>query len=245
MAHRSAWDKMVGESNQAYQTFLIYRDMGADRTLRKVIDDDLEKRLAQGKKRNTQIFLWSSKYHWQKRVTAWDNHVRRQLDITSRRNQAKRQIRWLARREKEREQNFQVAQKLRQRAIDLMAHPIVRTTTTNRGRTTIIEPAGWTQRDVATLLKVASELASVATMPPWETDGHDAGVGGHKKIRMIEVRLNGAPPSDRSADPYDDNEDEDTDDVNGDGLADSVEIDVDLEGFDDDGGAYENGDSFE
>lgn len=58
------WERQDGETARAWEAFCIYRDMGPDRSLRKVVQE-LNKNL-------TTIAEWSSKYDWVKRVAAWD-----------------------------------------------------------------------------------------------------------------------------------------------------------------------------
>ena len=58
------WEQQVGESAKAFEAFAIYRDMGVERSLRKVAQR-LNKSL-------TQIAEWSSNKNWVERVAAWD-----------------------------------------------------------------------------------------------------------------------------------------------------------------------------
>ena len=58
------WERQDGETAKAFEAFAIYRDMGPDRSLRKVVQS-LNKNL-------TTIAEWSSKYEWVKRAAAWD-----------------------------------------------------------------------------------------------------------------------------------------------------------------------------
>ena len=58
------WEKQPGETPRAFEAFACYRDMGVNRSLRKVVQA-LDKNL-------TTIAEWSSKYDWVKRVEAWD-----------------------------------------------------------------------------------------------------------------------------------------------------------------------------
>lgn len=58
------WERQDGETARAWEAFCKYRDMGPDRSLRKVVQA-LNKNL-------TTIAEWSSKYEWVKRVAAWD-----------------------------------------------------------------------------------------------------------------------------------------------------------------------------
>lgn len=59
------WDRHPGESAKAYEAFVIYRDMGAERTVRKVAE-------SLGKS-DTLIVGWSSRHEWVRRVSAWDS----------------------------------------------------------------------------------------------------------------------------------------------------------------------------
>lgn len=59
-----AWERQPGETTRAYEAFTLYRDMGADRALRKVVQA-LNKNL-------TTIAEWSTKYEWVKRAAEWD-----------------------------------------------------------------------------------------------------------------------------------------------------------------------------
>ena len=60
-----------GESALAYNYFEMYRDAGPERNLRMLCDSEIG-----GKKRSVaQIGRWSSQFHWQTRVEAYDAHV--------------------------------------------------------------------------------------------------------------------------------------------------------------------------
>lgn len=59
------WEQQEGESSKAYQAFCEYRDMGANRSIRK---------LAQKiNKSVTWLGEWSKTYDWVKRCQAWDS----------------------------------------------------------------------------------------------------------------------------------------------------------------------------
>lgn len=58
------WERQEDETARAWEAFCIYRDMGPDRSLRKVVQA-LDKNL-------TTIGDWSTRYDWVKRVAAWD-----------------------------------------------------------------------------------------------------------------------------------------------------------------------------
>ena len=58
------WERQPEETARAFEAFVIYRDMGANRSIRKTAQ--------QLNKNCTTIAEWSSKYDWVKRVAAWD-----------------------------------------------------------------------------------------------------------------------------------------------------------------------------
>ena len=70
------WERQPGETTRAYEAFVMYRDMGADRSLRKVVQ-----KLG---KNFTTIGEWSGKYKWVDRVAAWEqeqDRVNRQAQL--------------------------------------------------------------------------------------------------------------------------------------------------------------------
>lgn len=70
------WERQDGESTRAYEAFALYRDMGVDRSLRKVAQQ-LNKSL-------TIVAKWSTESEWIKRVAAWDaeqDRIARQAQV--------------------------------------------------------------------------------------------------------------------------------------------------------------------
>ena len=61
------WERQQGESPQAYEAFVIYRDLGAERSIRAV-----SQKLAKSK---TIIDRWSRTNKWVDRCRAYDNHL--------------------------------------------------------------------------------------------------------------------------------------------------------------------------
>ena len=64
------WERQKGESAQAYEAFVTYRDMGSDRSIR-AVGQRLDKS-------RTQIGKWSSAWNWQERVRAYDNELEKE-----------------------------------------------------------------------------------------------------------------------------------------------------------------------
>jgi hypothetical protein len=58
------WERLDGESPQAFEAFAAYRDMGADRSLSKVA-----RHLGKSK---SLLDRWSVQHHWVNRSDAWD-----------------------------------------------------------------------------------------------------------------------------------------------------------------------------
>jgi hypothetical protein len=61
------WERQAGESIQAYEAFSIYRDMGAERSLRGVQETV--------KKNFNLIARWSGKHTWVNRARLYDNFI--------------------------------------------------------------------------------------------------------------------------------------------------------------------------
>lgn len=65
MAELAPWDRQPGETSKAYEAFSIYRDMGAERTVR-LVAEALNKS-------GTLIAGWSGKHNWVDRAAAYDS----------------------------------------------------------------------------------------------------------------------------------------------------------------------------
>lgn len=63
------WEQQEGEGVQAFQAFAAYRDLGEERTVRKVA------RIRN--KAGSQIGEWSTKHRWVERARAWDINLDR------------------------------------------------------------------------------------------------------------------------------------------------------------------------
>jgi hypothetical protein len=82
------WERLRKESAQAFEGFVIYRDMGADRSLAKVAE-----RLG---KSTTLVERWSARDAWVTRVEAWETEQDREWirqQQVHRRETGKRQLR--------------------------------------------------------------------------------------------------------------------------------------------------------
>lgn len=75
-SYREPWERQENESSPAFEAFVCYRDLGADRGIRGVAHKI--------GKNPTLIGKWSSKWAWTTRVAAWDSEYdRRRLEATT------------------------------------------------------------------------------------------------------------------------------------------------------------------
>jgi hypothetical protein len=68
---KNPWDRRKDESPEAFEAFVMYRDMGSGRSTAKV-----GKRL---KKNKSLMDRWSSKHDWVDRTAAWEEHLDRRV----------------------------------------------------------------------------------------------------------------------------------------------------------------------
>lgn len=114
---------------------------------------------------------WSADFAWQARVAAYDAQVQA-------REREAYEARWAARREAEREETWQLAQELRGKAKKMLEFPLVdveQVTARRQGPAgvqhvdmTVIKPARWGFRDVATMAEAAAKLARISAEMPTE-----------------------------------------------------------------------------
>lgn len=71
-----AWDQLEGEGDRAYAGFIIFRDLGARRTIveaaRLFYDAGKPKASAS---QSSRFMAWSAKYHWQDRAREYDKFL--------------------------------------------------------------------------------------------------------------------------------------------------------------------------
>lgn len=70
MSKCKLWERQDGESEKAFEAFVIYRDMGLERTVSAVV-----KRLE--KSRNL-LDRWKDRWDWETRAAAYDNYLDRE-----------------------------------------------------------------------------------------------------------------------------------------------------------------------
>ena len=71
-----SWERLKGETSAAFAAFCSYRDLGAERNIRKAVESVEKDTTAQAKKykvwRN-----WSTQYHWRERAADYDKYIER------------------------------------------------------------------------------------------------------------------------------------------------------------------------
>lgn len=67
-----SWDRKKHESARAYQAFIVYREMGAERSYTRVAQEL--------RKSRTLIQRWGVAWTWVERVADWDAYLLRQAD---------------------------------------------------------------------------------------------------------------------------------------------------------------------
>ena len=95
------WEQEPGESAKAFEAFAIYRDIGVERSVRKVTQR-LNKSL-------TLIGKWSSAYNWPERARAYDRDLDRQAHA-----QAVREVRSMTNR------HIRIAMQLQAKALEAL-----------------------------------------------------------------------------------------------------------------------------
>lgn len=92
------WEQQPGESAKAFEAFAAYRDMGTERSIRKVAQ--------QLNKSNALIARWSKNYEWPDRARAYDRELDRQA-----REQAVRSVRQMT------DRHIRIAMQLQAKAV--------------------------------------------------------------------------------------------------------------------------------
>ena len=67
------WEHLQSETQLAYEWFCRYRDMGAERSMAKLVQNYTRK-----KSYKSQLQVWSKKYNWNKRVMMYDSYLNTQ-----------------------------------------------------------------------------------------------------------------------------------------------------------------------
>ena len=69
-----SWERLTGESSLAYAAFCSFRDLGAERNIRKAVES-FEKDEAKREKRYRVWRNWSTQYRWRERAADYDRYT--------------------------------------------------------------------------------------------------------------------------------------------------------------------------
>jgi hypothetical protein len=77
---RQPWDQMADETVHSYTAFMVYRDLGQSRSLRKAAEIfyEMDEPCPPDSTKLRQMKEWSTTRSWQMRVNAWDLTVERE-----------------------------------------------------------------------------------------------------------------------------------------------------------------------
>jgi hypothetical protein len=71
-----SWVQLTGETSLAYSAFCAFRDMGAERSIRKAVET-AEKEKSKWDKRYNVWRNWATLYRWRERAADYDRHIER------------------------------------------------------------------------------------------------------------------------------------------------------------------------
>lgn len=170
--HDPWWERQPGETRNAYAAFIQYRDMPKPRSIDGIYRATREQHSgghgdarirASGRFRG-----WSLTWRWIDRADAWDRHLdqeARRIQEESNRAAAERLA---ARRAQAIESELTLADRLIERATQMLAFPIMEQTIElgqdEQGRRVVqhVKPTRWRIADAAQMVKTAAELRRLA-----------------------------------------------------------------------------------
>ena len=167
-----------------------YALMGPGRSLGKLVSKyRLNAEPLPPTRQHSRLKIWSTRYHWQDRVSAWEAI-----------KTAEDEAQWDERRREIREGEWLRSQALLKRADRMLKFPLERVekveTVYEDGRpkeVVIVEPVRWSQRDIARFMQVASELARLAAEMEQRRQALDVTSGGKPLPNVITIIEHGAP----------------------------------------------------
>ncbi|MDR0442561.1 MAG: hypothetical protein LBH44_04045 [Treponema sp.] len=69
-----SWERLAGESSLAFAAFCVFRDLGAERSIRMAVDTAETDGAVRAKSYNGWR-NWSTKFRWQERAADYDRHI--------------------------------------------------------------------------------------------------------------------------------------------------------------------------
>jgi hypothetical protein len=159
---RPAWERRDGEPAPAFGAFVIYRDLGPQRSI-----DEVARRLSghqEGTKRAPgRLKKWSVDYSWAERSQAYDRHLDAERLAAAREAERARAAKWVERRDKGLEDRYLAASLAVERAKELLRFPVQQLRVEQGGKVQVLEPLGAdTLRKATSALREASAVMDEA-----------------------------------------------------------------------------------
>jgi len=161
-----SWERRTGEGAVAFSGFQTYIYMGPERTIAAVA--------AQVGVKESTVRQWSAKFDWVERSKDWDGFLAEIQQKKAQKILEEDAVKWARRRVDLREQEFTLAEKLMERANDILKMPLTQEIIKGTKKVmvevdgeehevevdtvTIIQPVKVTFRDAATMAEIASKM---------------------------------------------------------------------------------------
>jgi hypothetical protein len=140
------FERQPGESEQAYEAWQIYRDLGVSRSL-EAVSQVLARSLP-------TIKVHSARWSWVERARLWDNRMSFERDRVRARYAAIQEKRRL----KSVETNYDIANEIRSKALIMLRWPLTKQEKNKDGTKIILNPAKWTFGTALDMLQAAADL---------------------------------------------------------------------------------------
>ena len=147
--------RMDREGARAHEAALVYFRMGACRSHAQVAER-LQKQVR-------LMARWSKRWSWVERAAAYDEQVARQQQQEIEKEERAEAAKWARRAKEDRESNYHRKLKI-ERKVEMMLEFPLAAITTDGGRT-IIKPAAWGFKDIASTLAAADKLKDSTILP--------------------------------------------------------------------------------
>jgi hypothetical protein len=69
-----SWERLIGESSLAFSAFCVFRDLGAERNIRKAVETVETNKMSQAKKYNVWR-NWCTLFRWRERAADYDRYI--------------------------------------------------------------------------------------------------------------------------------------------------------------------------
>ena len=151
------WLRMRDEPEIAHRSFLVFRDIGPERSISEVnailkgIKFDRKKKK---KYANAATLEWSKKFKWYDRATRWDHYKQKMIDKVIIEDVKK----WERRKLHALEDNWGLSERIQGRASEILDMPITQDVLFKDGRTIVRKPLKVGMADAMVMTKTALEI---------------------------------------------------------------------------------------